>query len=381
MSDRRVSIVLVSVGMYGQKYLHALTEQDVGGDLVGIVDIAPGLDVRYPVIREKHIPVFPSLEAFYAAEKADLAILCSPIHLHAQMVHTCLRNGSHVLCEKPLCLTETETRSMAEAAQKAQRVLAVGWQLNYHPGLLQLKQDILRGRFGAPVRFQCLHAMRRGENYYGRSNWAGKIQVDGREVLDSPFMNACAHHFQLMTFLLGDDMASACMPVHVEGELWRGNPNVENYDIAALRFQTGAGIPILYYTAHPLETKNLGQKGIGILEDATLRWGRGEHYRVITKNGEELDYGAEDTLPMRKLYDMVEAVKHGTPVPCSALAGLGHLAAVRMAQTLPVADIAPEHVIYRTEQGDRFPCVQHLESVLESAADAWALPREIGLSL
>lgn len=86
------------------------------------------------------------------------------------------------------------------------------------------------------------------------NNWAGRITCQGREVFDSPFTNACAHHFQMLTFLLGPTMRTACDIESVQAELYRANPTIENYDIAALRFQTAQGLPLLYYTAHPINS-------------------------------------------------------------------------------------------------------------------------------
>ena len=63
---RRPRVVLVSVGSYGQKYLDEMTQHDAGGDVVGIVDVAENLADRFPVIREKRIPVYRSLRDFFA---------------------------------------------------------------------------------------------------------------------------------------------------------------------------------------------------------------------------------------------------------------------------------------------------------------------------
>ena len=378
----RVRILLVSVGMYGQKYLAEATDHDVGGDVAGIVDVAENLTEKFPVIAEKGIPVYPSLQTFFARDHADLAVISSPIHLHASMVLECLQNGVHVLCEKPLCLTEEETLAMAEAAQKAGRFLALGWQLDYDRAVLQLKRDILSGRFGRPIRFRCVHAMRRGRKYYARSNWAGRIALEGREVLDSPFMNACAHHFQLMTFLMGDTMETPAALKEVQGELYRGNPDVENYDIASLRFMTDNNVPILYYTAHPLRTKNLGQDGLAEFEGGTLTWGKGRPFQMTTCSGEVISYGMDgDTPMMQKLYDAVQCVKDGSSPLCGPTSGLSHLRAVRMAQTLPVRDISPDHIAWLEEEGDLIPCVQGLEDAFMTSAAQWALPGEIGISL
>ena len=67
---RRVRVVLVSVGMYGQKYLEEMTRGDTGGEVAGIVDVAENLAARFPVIRERGIPVYRSLRDFFAERRA-----------------------------------------------------------------------------------------------------------------------------------------------------------------------------------------------------------------------------------------------------------------------------------------------------------------------
>ncbi len=357
-----------------------MTAHDAGGDLAGVVDVAPDLEERYPVLREKHIPTYPDIAAFVKCGKADLAIIVSPIHLHAEMILECFRHGMHVLCEKPLCLTEEETLSLDRAARTSGRFLAVGWQLNYDRAVLALKKDILAGRYGAPKEAGCVHAMRRGEKYYARSAWAGRISLNGSPVFDSPFMNACAHNFQLMTFLLGPTMAEAVPLRDAEGALYRGNPGVENYDIAFLRFRTEESVPLCYYTAHPLRTKNLGQEGRIVFDRAVLTWGRGKPFQAVTDSGETIVY-SPDTPPMQKLYDAIAAVRTGIAPLCGPLAGLSHLKAVRMVQPFPVRNIPADRIDWLEEEGDRFPCVRGLEEALTRCAAAGQLPAEAGIGL
>ncbi len=68
----RPRVFLVGAGGYGRVYLDALTKEDLGADLVGICDMRADLPERIPRLRERHIPVYPTLEAFYAAAHADL---------------------------------------------------------------------------------------------------------------------------------------------------------------------------------------------------------------------------------------------------------------------------------------------------------------------
>ena len=295
MSNQRLRIVLVGAGGYGRLYVETMTQRDYGADLTAICDIDPHLADRIPVIREQSIPVYPSLEAFFANDTADLAVLVSPVHFHTDMVLLCLAHGLNVLCEKPLCLTTQEAETMRTAAQKAGRFLSIGYQIDYRRDVLALKQDILAGRFGAPKRIAVYHGFRRGANYYARNDWAGHITCHGREVFDSPFTNACAHHFQMLTFLLGPTMRTACDITGVQAELYRGNPNVENYDVAALRFKIAGDTPILYYTAHPIRTECWGPVGVMEFEKATITYtGEKPVFHGVMADGTPFDYDAVD---------------------------------------------------------------------------------------
>src|SRR5699024_9200445 len=129
--------------------------------LAGVCDIDPAVADRFPVLKERGIPVYPDLDSFFARDSADLAILVSPVHFHTRMVLNCLAHGANVLCEKPLCLTEAEAAAMDQAARRAGRFLSVGYQLDYRRDVLAFKRDILAGRFGKPVRFAVYHGFRR----------------------------------------------------------------------------------------------------------------------------------------------------------------------------------------------------------------------------
>lgn len=379
----RPRVFLVGAGGYGRVYLDALTKEDLGADLVGICDMQADLPERIPLLRERHIPVYPTLEAFYAADHADLAILASPVHFHAEMAISCFAHGSHVLCEKPLCLTVKEARAMAEGAARAGRFLSVGYQLDYRRDVLALKNDILSGRFGAPIRLGILHGYRRGADYYRRNDWAGRIAVNGREVWDSPFSNASAHNFQMMAFLLGNALHTACGITGVQAELYRGNPLVENFDIAALRFSTDCGAELMYFTAHPIEPDELGPRGILEFEKGTITLGP-EHpsFRARMRDGTCVDYARIDPgPPLQKLVDALNAVRNGTAPVCGVEADLPHITAVCMVQQQPVLPVRDSLRISYALKGTPYVRIDGIEALFEQCLTKWALPMELGKGL
>lgn len=381
MSRERPRVVLVGAGGYGRLYLEHMQNHDTGADLVAVCDVDPRIRERIPALRA--LPVYRDLDAFYAENDAELAVLVSPVHYHTEMVLTCLAHGSNVLCEKPLCLTAEEARRMREAADRAGRFLSIGYQLDYRRDVLALKADILSGRFGRARAMTVYHGFRRGAKYYARNDWAGHITCRGREVFDSPFTNACAHHFQMLTFLLGRDMRSACGIEGVEAELYRANPAIENYDIAALRFHAEGGVPILYYTAHPIRTECWGPVGRLEFENATITYVHEKPvFSGVMADGTRFDYSAvEPGGDMEKLRCAIEAVRTGIPPVCGAEADLPHIEAVRMVQANPIARVNEKWMDRMTVGDDTFLCVRDLEQTLRRCAERGLLPREAGIDL
>lgn len=79
-----VSIVLAGLGGYGDVYLAALLDERNRRRfrLVGAVDPTPQNCSRLDELQRRGVPVYPSLEDFYLANRADLTVVSSPIHRH-----------------------------------------------------------------------------------------------------------------------------------------------------------------------------------------------------------------------------------------------------------------------------------------------------------
>lgn len=78
----------------------------------------------------------------------DAVIVSTPIHLHEESCLPAFERGLHVLCEKPLSNSVEGCRRIVEAAQAADRVLAVGFNFRYYPCNAFVKDAIDRGLIG-----------------------------------------------------------------------------------------------------------------------------------------------------------------------------------------------------------------------------------------
>jgi predicted dehydrogenase len=83
----------------------------------------------------------------------DIAIIASPQGYHAEQAISLLHKGFDVLCEKPLASNLHEARSMVSAANKSDRLLAVGLFRRFWPITKYIKDLVSGEDFGAPISF------------------------------------------------------------------------------------------------------------------------------------------------------------------------------------------------------------------------------------
>jgi predicted dehydrogenase len=83
-------------------------------------------------------------------ENSDLEAVdvCLPTDLHALVAIAALQAGKHVLCEKPLALTDADCASMIAEAKKHNRVLMAGQVLRFWPEYMYLERFAKEREYG-----------------------------------------------------------------------------------------------------------------------------------------------------------------------------------------------------------------------------------------
>ncbi len=376
----KVSVALVSMGgyahnFYGTRLIKKHKKLQV--DFIGGVSRSPE-NVNQAYINAG-IPVYSSLEEFYAAEWAELVIASGPIHKHAPVTCLALENGSNVLCEKPLAATIQEAKMMLEAEKKSGKFVAVGYQWSFSDAIQELKKDIINGLLGESVRLKMILLWPRALSYYNRNNWAGKIKSPEEEwILDSPVQNATAHYLHNMLYILGDTRETSAQPTEVEAELYRAN-RIENYDTAALRCSTENRVEILYYAAHCVPEN----KGIILnyeFENATIEYNT-THENSFTarfRDGRVKNYGNPGDDDDHKLRDSLRAVRTKEAVACGIPASTPHILCVNGAQESSRVKTFPEEMVRISNYDDsQLVWVKGLSEALMESYEKDALPNEL----
>ena len=324
-----MKLLLVGCGGYAAGYVRELFSplNDAGHTIEGIVDPYADRSPVIDLIREKGIPVYDTLEAFYEKHTAPVAIICTPIGLHLEQAITCFRHGSHVLMEKPLAATSELCRQIIDAAKAANRKLGVGYQLCYDPIMLEIKRRIESGEFGKALSMKAIVLWQRNFAYYARSGgWAGHIHLpDGTPVYDSILTNATCHYLMNMLWLTtpGYETQPA---LSIEAQLGRIYP-IETFDTAAARFLLPCGCEGMLFVSHVAgdehETNPIMEYRF---EKATIRVDtledRGSVISLISENGEKQELGVLCQNVIHKTAEFIRAVENDLPLACPGEAGL-----------------------------------------------------------
>jgi len=323
-----VSIVLSGIGGYGNLYVDALLgNMGIKGlTFAGVVDPFPEGCRRLTELKEKGIPIFDTMDSFYKTKHADLSVISSPIHFHKDQSCLALSNGSNVLCEKPVAASVDEAKQMIQAKENSKRFLAIGYQWSYSSAILNLKKDIMVGKFGKPKILKTIVLWPRDKAYYAR-RWAGKIRdEEGRLILDSVASNATAHYLHNMFFVLGEEIDKSDVPVQVKAELYRAN-DIENFDTTALYVKTKNEADIYYYASHAILESN-GPIFEYVFGNGTVSYDGSMHkgsIRAKLNDGTIIDYGDPNEEPLNKLWSSISVIRGESKIACPIEAAIPHV--------------------------------------------------------
>ncbi|WP_419874104.1 Gfo/Idh/MocA family protein [Candidatus Pristimantibacillus sp. PTI5] len=124
-----------------------------------------------------NIPVaYSSYEALLEDDSIDVVYIPLPNHLHREWTIRAAEAGKHILCEKPLALTEKEAYEMAEAAAKAGVLLSEAFMYRYHPRYDMIKKIIDEGQIGEVRGIRSAFTFNNAghkENVRYRKEWGG----------------------------------------------------------------------------------------------------------------------------------------------------------------------------------------------------------------
>src|SRR3989475_2858327 len=83
----------------------------------------------------------------------DAVYIALPNNMHREYTERAARAGVHVLCEKPMAITEHDCESMIETAQKNHVKLMIAYRLHFEEANLSAIEIVKSGKLGKPRIF------------------------------------------------------------------------------------------------------------------------------------------------------------------------------------------------------------------------------------
>ncbi len=100
-------------------------------------------------IAKHNVPrAYDALDKMLADPELDAVYIASPNAIHAEQSVAASRAGKHVLCDKPMALTEADGERMIRAADDYKVRLDVAFRLRYHPAHIEARRLVQSGVLG-----------------------------------------------------------------------------------------------------------------------------------------------------------------------------------------------------------------------------------------
>jgi UDP-N-acetylglucosamine 3-dehydrogenase len=212
--NNKKRIVVVGLGSIGRRHARLLKERnDVAVELFELDTEA----IAGALKEIGDIPVHNSFNGMLAT-RPYAVVIATPHKLHAEQTIRSLEAETHVFCEKPMSDNLCDAKRMQEAAEKAGKILAIGFQLHFHPGLMRLKSLLQEQIIG-----NVLHTHVRVGTYITLVNSKSRYQRRQHGALLFDY----AHQPDILYWLLGDKPTAVYASAIEGGELeFSSNPNV-----------------------------------------------------------------------------------------------------------------------------------------------------------
>ena len=228
MAKRKVRYAVVGLGHFAQKaILPAFEHAKKHAELAAFVSSDPKklrkLAKRYDV---EHCVGYDELDKLCASDTIDAVYIATPNHTHRDFVERVAPHGIHVLCEKPMAVTEEDCEAMIRVCADNGCKLMIAYRLHFEEANLTAIELVKKGKLGKPRFFHSTFSFQVN---------APNIRVNPRGLGGGALYDIGAYCINAARYIFGEE------PVEVVGMAGRARDDerfdkVEEQVSAILRF-------------------------------------------------------------------------------------------------------------------------------------------------
>lgn len=252
----KIKVLFVGCGAISRAWLiPSLKEKDI--NIVGLVDInLSAAEEKAKEFKLKDVVISNNFKEALQKTKPDVVFNCTVPEAHFEITMTALKQGCHVLGEKPLADSMEHARKMVEEAEKRNRIFAVIQNRRYYHYIRGVQKFLAERKLGSLTTVN-------SEFYIGAHFGGFRDRMEHVLLLDMAI-----HTFDMARFLTG------CDPLSVYCHEW--NPSSSWYSHGASAnaiFEMTGGIVYTYLGSWCAEGMNtswagrwrfIGEKGSAI---------------------------------------------------------------------------------------------------------------------
>jgi phthalate 4,5-cis-dihydrodiol dehydrogenase len=242
-TERTLSVGVVGLGMAGNAMVRAMKEYPV-------VSMVAGADVR-PELRDRFAEDFgarpyASAESLVADPAVDIVYIATPHQFHKEHAIAAVRNGKHVILEKPLALTLEDCDEIIAAVEASGVHFVVGHTESYAPSIRKMRELIASGQLG---RLAMINAWHYNDFLYRPRRPEELDTSKGGGIL----FNQTPHQVDVIRLLGGGLLRS----VRAYTGILDAKRPTEGSCLAFLEFEDGAAASIVYSGYDHFDTREL----------------------------------------------------------------------------------------------------------------------------
>jgi predicted dehydrogenase len=189
---KKLKFALIGAGGIAQTYAQAF-QQSKCCHLVAVADV--NQESARAFAESFGTEAFPDYKTLVEKAKFDAVIISTPPNTHAEIAVFFMSRGTHVLCEKPLCLSVAEAKAMIETAEKTGVTFTMASKFRYCEDIVKARAIVASGVLGEILQFENAFTAKIDMS----RRWNSQKEISGGGVL----IDNGTHSVDIIRYLLG----------------------------------------------------------------------------------------------------------------------------------------------------------------------------------
>lgn len=149
---------VIGCGAMGRSHIERITNKIRGAEVVAVSDVFEEGARKAAELAGKGCKIYTNGKELINDSNVDAVVIVSPGFAHKDDLLEAVKAGKRVFCEKPLCTTAEDCKTVMDAeSASGKSLIQLGFMRRYHKGYIQIRNAIQTGEYGEPLIIHCTH--------------------------------------------------------------------------------------------------------------------------------------------------------------------------------------------------------------------------------